>query len=143
MDSLIIKFKKTNPEAKIPIYATEGSAACDFYSVEDVILNPRETRKIKTGIAIEIPYGYFMKLEGRSGLSSKGIMKVGGVVDSDYRGEVHIILHNSTEVPCKIEKGDRIAQGILMKINKARFVEVEELSETARGEGGFESTGRR
>lgn len=143
MNSFIIKFKKVNSEAKIPIYATEGSAACDFYSVEDVILSPGETRKIKTGIAIEIPVGYFMKLEGRSGLSSKGIMKVGGVVDSDYRGEIHIILHNASNEPCKIEKGDRIAQGLLMKINTAKFIEVEELSETARGEGGFESTGRR
>lgn len=143
MEPLIVMFKRTHPEAKIPVYATDGSAACDFYSIEDIMLNPGETRKIRTGIAIEIPVDYFLKMEGRSGLSSKGIVKTAGVVDSDYRGEIHIILFNSSKEAFKIEKGDRVAQGIFMRINQAHFHEVQELSETERGTGGFESTGRK
>ena len=71
----------------------------------------------------------------------KGLIKTGGVIDSDYRGEIHIVLYNSTPALFTIEKGDRIAQGILMSINQASFNEAEELSETKRGEGGFQSTG--
>lgn len=141
MPKTSVKLKKMHPDAKIPIYATEGSAACDFYSIEEISLAPGETKKIRTGIALEIPLGQFLKLEGRSGFSAKGIIKIGGVIDSDYRGEIHIILNNSTSQAFKIEKGDRIAQGILMPINHAQFEEVSELSETKRGSGGFQSTG--
>jgi dUTP pyrophosphatase len=142
-ENLIVMHKKLHPDAKTPFYATTGSAGCDFYSVEEIIIMPGETKKIRTGIALEIPEGYFMNLEGRSGLSAKGIVKSGGVIDSDYRGEVHIVLHNSTKEQFKIEKGDRIAQGVMMKVQQAHFHEVSELSETARGTGGFQSTGKR
>ncbi|HLC54123.1 MAG TPA: dUTP diphosphatase [Candidatus Nanoarchaeia archaeon] len=141
MQKTTLKLKKLHLEAKTPIYATEGSAGCDFYSVEETIILPGETKKIRTGIALEIPAGYFMKLEGRSGFSSKGLIKTGGVIDSDYRGEIHIVLYNSTPVQFTIGKGDRIAQGILMSINQTSFEEVNELSETKRGGGGFQSTG--
>ncbi len=141
MEKINIKLKKLHPEAKIPFYATDGSAGCDFYSVENLSIEPGETKKIRTGIGVEIPSGYYLKMEGRSGFSAKGIIKAGGVIDSDYRGEVHILLHNSTKASYKIEKGDRIAQGILMPILKADFEEVSELSDTERGEGGFQSTG--
>ncbi len=141
MPKLEIKIKRVHADAKIPIYATEGSAGCDFYSVEEIIIAPHETRKIKTGISVEIPSGYFIRLEGRSGLSAKGILKAGGVIDSDYRGEIHIVLYNSTPEMFKIEKGDRIAQGVVTPIMQASFNEVNELSQTTRGEGGFQSTG--
>lgn len=141
MQKVPVKLKKMHPEAKTPFYATEGSAACDFYSVENTIIEAGETKKIPTGIALEIPSTHFIKLEGRSGFSAKGILKAGGVIDSDYRGEIHIVLSNSTKQPFSVEKGDRIAQGILMPINHAQFQEVSELSETKRGTGGFQSTG--
>nr|AIA16083.1 dUTP diphosphatase [uncultured bacterium] len=141
MPSLRVNIKKLHPDAKAPFYATPGSAGCDFYSIEDVTLAPEETKKIRTGIAIEIPTGYFTKLEGRSGLSARGLLLTGGVIDADYRGEVHIVLHNSTKMPFFIEKGDRIAQGVLMPILQANFHEVDKLSETQRGAGGFQSTG--
>ena len=143
MDPVIIMLKQTHPDARKPFYATNGSAGCDFYSVEDVLLAPGETKKIRTGIAMEIPEGYFLKMEGRSGLSSKGIFQAGGVIDSDYRGEVHIVLYNSTPSPFSIQKGDRIAQGVVVQINQAHFAQVDALSKTERGEGGFQSTGLR
>jgi len=136
-----INLKKTRPDAKIPFHATEGSAGCDLCAAEETLILPGETKKIPTGIAIEIPEGYFMKMEGRSGLSAKGIVKTGGVIDSDYRGEIHIVLYNSTNQEFKIEKGDRVAQGIIIPIMQARFNEVQELSETIRGDKGFQSTG--
>lgn len=140
-DKPIVKLKKVHPDAKIPFYATNGSAGCDFYSIEEITLQPGETKKIRTGIAVEIPQDFFLKVEGRSGFSSRGILQAGGVIDSDYRGEIHIVLHNSTRETVKLEKGDRIAQGILMPIFQAYFQEVNELSKTTRGTGGFQSTG--
>ena len=142
VDDPIIMYKKVHPDAKPPVYSTNGAAACDFYANEDTTILPGETKKIKTGIAVEIPKEYFLKMEGRSSFSAKGIVKAGGVIDSDYRGEIHIILHNMTQQPFAIAKGERIAQGIVMNIHHAHFIEVDELSKTARGEGGFGSTGK-
>lgn len=143
MEAPIILLKKVHPDAKTPLYATDGSAGCDFYSVEEITLQPGETKKIRTGIALEIPPGYFMRMEGRSGFSAKGIIKAGGVIDSDYRGEIHIILYNGTKEPFPITKGDRIAQGTFIEVLQAHFHEVGELSTTDRGTGGFQSTGIR
>ncbi len=142
MQNPVIKYKKLHIDAKAPFYATDGAAACDFHSIEDITILPHETKKIKTGIAIEIPKDFFMKLEGRGSLSSKGIIKVGGVADSDYRGEINIILHNSTSENFNIMKGDRIAQGVVMNIYQAQFQETDKLSETVRGDGAFGSTGK-
>jgi dUTP pyrophosphatase len=136
-----VKIKRLHEDAKIPFYATDGSAGCDIYSVEECVIAPGETKRIPTGIAIEVPDGYFFKIEGRSGLSSKGLIKSGGIIDSDYRGEVQVILHNITAEAFKIEKGDRIAQGMLLPISKISFIESHTLSETKRGFGGFQSTG--
>lgn len=141
METPIVLIKKIHPDAKTPLYATDGSAGCDFYSIEEVTLAPGETKKIRTGVTLEIPQGYFMRMEGRSGFSAKGIIKAGGVIDSDYRGEVHIILYNSTSKPFPITKGDRIAQGTFIQVLQPHFHEVSELSETERGTGGFQSTG--
>lgn len=143
MDDFVVNLKKMHPEAKVPFYATAGSAGCDFYATETAQILPGETKKIKTGIALEIPQGFVLKLEGRSGLSSKGILKAGGIIDSDYRGEIQVLLHNSTTQPFAIEKGDRIAQGVFSPVPQAQFRETEELSDTQRGTGGFESTGKR
>lgn len=138
-----IKIKKLDPAAKIPVYATPGSAGFDLYSIEDKTLEPGETYAIKTGIAMEIDPHYYIKFEGRSGLGLKGIAKFAGVIDSDYRGEVRVVLCNTSKVPFKIEKGERVGQGIIMTRFAALFEETDTLSETQRGTGGFSSTGRK
>ena len=143
MEKIPVKIKKLDKDAKIPIHATEQAAGCDFYSLENVNLKPGETKKVSTGVAVEIPFGHYMRIEDRSGMAIKGIHKVAGIIDSDYRGEVCIVLHNTTSEPYNIEKHDRIAQGIITPVSQADFEEVSELSETKRGEGGFHSTGKK
>jgi len=137
-----IKIKKLDQEAKIPIHATPESAGFDIYSLQDTILKPGKTTIVKTGIAFQIPSGNYVRIEDRSGLAIKGIHKVAGVIDSDYRGEVGIVLRNTTQDSYKIEKHTRIAQGILTQVNQVSFTEAE-LSETQRGSGGFHSTGNK
>ncbi|PIN89483.1 dUTP diphosphatase [Candidatus Pacearchaeota archaeon CG10_big_fil_rev_8_21_14_0_10_34_76] len=143
MDKIEVKIKKLHEDAKIPIHKTEHAAGFDIYSLEDSNLAPGETKKISTGIAFEIPIGFYVRIEDRSGLAINGIHKVAGIVDSDYRGEVCIVLHNSSQEVYKIEKHDRIAQGIITPVSQANFQEVQELSQTERGEGGFHSTGKK
>jgi len=138
-----VKIKRLNPDAKVPVHATSGSAGFDLYSLEETFIYPDETKKIRTGICFEIPYGFYVRIEDRSGLAIKGIHKVGGIIDSDYRGEVFVVLHNTMSSPYKVEKHDRIAQGILTPVSQVGFEEVSELSATERGEGGFHSTGKR
>ena len=141
-----IKVKKLYKDVVLPEYKTSGAAAFDFESMIDIIINPNETKIIPTGLAFEIPDGYELQVRPRSGLSAKTKLRVSnspGTIDSDYRGEVCIILDNiSSEEIYTINKGERIAQGVISKIEKITFEEVEELSETERGEAGFGSTGK-
>ena len=143
MEKVRVKIKKLHEDAKIPIHATPGSAGFDLYSIEDKEIKPGETAKISTGIALEIPPGYCIQLWGRSGLEVKGVHKLAGLGDSDYRGEYWIVLRNSSEKTYKVKKHDRIAQGILLPVFQVDFEEVSELSKTVRGEGGFHSTGKK
>ena len=131
-----VKFKKLTPNAIVPTYGTEFSAGADLYSgmTEPVIINAGTTEFIKTGIAMEIPEGMACK----KGLAPAN--KV-GVIDSDYRGELMVALHNHSQSPVTVEPGDRIAQLVLTPYITAEFVEAEELSDTVRGDGGFGSTG--
>ena len=128
-----VNIKKLNPNACIPTYGTEFSAGADLYSgmSEAVTVMPGTTEFIKTGIAMEIPTGLV-------GLAPAN--KV-GVIDSDYRGEIIVALHNHSDKPVTIEPKDRIAQIVLAPYITASFNEVEELDDTERGEGGFGSTG--
>jgi len=137
-----IKIKKLHPDAKIPTYGTNHSAAFDLYSVEPVIIYPNETKAIPAGIAMELPEGKVCLIWDRSGLGSKGIHRFAGVIDSDYRGEWKIVLHNHNKEPFKIQKGDRIAQAIIQDYYRAEFQLTDNLSDTQRGDGGFGSTGR-
>ena len=141
-----IKVKKLYKDVVLPEYKTSGAAAFDFESMIDIIINPNETRIIPTGLAFEIPDGYELQVRPRSGLSAKTKLRVSnspGTIDSDYRGEVCIILDNiSSEESYTINKGERIAQGVISKVEKITFEEVENLSETERGEAGFGSTGK-
>lgn len=141
-----VKVKKLNPKAELPRYGTEFSAGADLCACLDapVTLLPGETRMISIGIAMEIPEGYAGLVFARSGLATKRDLapanKV-GVIDSDYRGEFFVPLHNHGSLPQTVENGERIAQMILTPYLTAKFVEAETLSDTVRGEGGFGSTG--
>ena len=140
-----VKIKKLNENATIPTYGSPYSAGADLYSaMDDVTIEPHTTFLVKTGIALELPIGFAGLIYARSGLASKrGLAPANkvGVIDCDYRGEVMVALHNHTNVPQTIAKGERIAQLVITPYVVADFEETDELSETVRGEGGFGSTG--
>lgn len=143
-----VRIKKLNDRARIPTYGTEFSAGADLYNMEgnDVTVKPHETVMIPLGFAIEIPAGYAGLVFARSGLASKrGIAPANkvGVIDSDYRGECMVALHNHTDNEVTVEGGERIAQLSIVPYLKAEFEESAELSDTARGGGGFGSTGKK
>lgn len=143
-----INVKKLNPNAKIPTRGSELAAGYDLYACIDhpIPIAPGNTEKIPTGLAIEIPEGYAGLIYARSGLSTKkGLAPANkvGVCDSDYRGEYIIFLHNHSKVEATIEPNERIAQLVVTPFLSVTFEEVEELTETKRGEGGFGSTGRK
>lgn len=140
MDS--IKVKKLHPDAKIPSFALKGDAGMDLFSVEDAVIQPGQRVSCKTGIAMKIPEGYVALIWDKSGPSHKfGIKTLGGVFDSNYTGEYMIGLINLGKEDFIIEKGQKIAQVIIQKIEAPEIVEVEELEATNRGDGAFGSTG--
>ncbi|HDH91412.1 MAG TPA: dUTP diphosphatase [Candidatus Aenigmarchaeota archaeon] len=117
------------------------SVGYDVFSAEDCVLKAGETKAIRTNLFLEIPKGIFAKVEGRSGLALKGIFPIGGIIDPDYRGEVKVILRNSSKKDFVIKKGDKIAQLVFYPYVLPEIEEVEELSETKRGTQGFGSSG--
>ena len=129
----------------LPAYATAGAAGMDVVAAEDLILAPGARHAVATGFAIAIPEGYEVQVRPRSGLALKhGItcLNTPGTIDSDYRGEVKVILANLGGYPFTIARGERIAQLVAAPVQRAVFAEVATLDETARGAGGFGSTGR-
>jgi len=143
-----VNIKKLHKDAIIPTYGTEFSAGADLYACikEAILINPGETVVIHTGIALEVPAGYAGLVYARSGLASKkGLAPANkvGVIDADYRGEIMVALHNHSQKPAKVEKDERIAQMVITPFLAADFFEVDELSETLRGSGGFGSTGKK
>lgn len=142
-----IKVKLLRPGAMLPTYGTEFSAGADLYACldEDVVIAPGETKKIPTGIAMEIPDGCAGLIYARSSLGTKkGLAPANkvGVVDSDYRGEFLVFLYNHGSQMQIIQNGDRIAQLLVTPVFTPGFIAAEELSDTRRGDGGFGSTGR-
>lgn len=164
-----IRIKKLNPDAIIPKYATSGASGFDLVASEDVNIYPGETKLVKTGLAVDVGPGYELQVRPRSGLSLKTPLRVAnapGTVDSDYRGEVCVIMTNidtpslrvdtdfegnvrdvyhgilSDGIPHRIFKGDRIAQGVVCVVEQAEIEVVESLDDTDRGAGGFGSTGK-
>ena len=128
----------------LPSYASEGAAGLDIVAAEEVTIAPGARHAVATGFAIAIPPGYEVQVRPRSGLALKhGItcLNTPGTIDSDYRGEVRVILANLGAEPFEIVRGERIAQFVPAPVQRARFDEVESLDETVRGAGGFGSTG--
>ena len=131
----------------IPTYETEHAAGCDIYSIESLTVEPGARALVRTGIHVEIPHGFELQIRPRSGHAlKKGItvLNTPGTIDSDYRGEVKIIIANFGTEAFPIEKSMRIAQGVISPVYKANFIDVknlENLSETNRGAGGFGHTG--
>ena len=137
-----IKIQKTK-DAKVPNYAHAGDAGLDIYSSEEnYVLTPGQRKGFLTGVKMEIPAGYAGLIWDKSGLAAKyGIKVMAGVIDSTYRGEITIVLLNLGEKEYLVEKGAKIAQMLIQKIEQAQTEEVDFLEETQRGEGGFGSTG--
>ena len=129
----------------LPQYASDAAAGLDITSAEDLVLDPGKRHAFATGLAIEIPHGFEVQVRPRSGLAIKhGVtcLNTPGTIDSDYRGEVKVILINHGEEPFHVRRGERIAQLVPAPVCRAHFSEAIELMETARGSGGFGSTGR-
>jgi dUTP pyrophosphatase len=138
-----IKITKLHPDAKIPQYAHHNDAGMDLFCVETITINPGERLQIKTGIAMEIPDGYVGLVWDKSGLSQKfGLKTLGGVVDSGYRGEIMVGMYNLSTEPYVFEVGHKVAQMLIQKVEQPSIVEVEELSESVRGDNAFGSTGK-
>ncbi len=142
-----IEVKKLRPNAILPEYQTEHSAGMDLHACleESLTLKPGERAAVWTGIAIAVPEGYEAQVRPRGGWAIKNgitVVNTPGTVDADYRGEIAVILINHGQEDFVINHGDRIAQMVIAKYEKARWQEVAELNETARGEGRFGSTGK-
>ena len=147
INSIKVNFKKLSPEAFEPKYGTAFSAGADLYACTDLSMSlvPGETKTVPTGIAVEIPEGFVGLVFARSGLATKkGLAPANkvGVIDSDYRGEILVALHNHSSMPVEVQPGDRIAQLVIVPDYTATFTEKEELTESVRGAGGFGSTGK-
>jgi dUTP pyrophosphatase len=142
---LVRRVGKVHPE--LPAYQTDGAAGMDVRAALEapVTLGSLERRLVPTGLSLEIPAGFEAQVRPRSGLAAKlgvTVLHTPGTIDSDYRGEVGVVLVNLSKEPCTIAPGDRIAQLVFAKVERAQLVVQEELSQTARGEGGYGSTGR-
>lgn len=139
-----VKIKKLNDFARVPEYQSSGAAGFDLHSTEDMVIMPGDTKLIGTGLAFELEPDVELQVRPRSGLSAKTGIRVAnspGTIDSDFRGEVKVILHNTGTHPFTVSVGDRIAQGVIVPVLRAVFEE-SDLSETERGSGAFGSTGK-
>jgi len=138
-----LKIKKLNPDATAPSYAHPGDAGLDLYSCEDYLLRAGERHKFNLGISAEFEVGYVVLFWDKSGLSANfGLKSLGGVIDCGYRGEWALTLLNTSNQDYQIKKGDKIGQALIQPVVSAEIEESSELSDTARGAGGFGSTGR-
>ena len=142
-----ITVKLLSRGAHLPTYQTEHSAGMDLVACieKPIVLQPHGRAVIPTGIAIALPEGYEAQIRGRSGLAAKfGVMPANGVgtIDADYRGEIGVILLNTSEEPFTVEPGMRVAQLVIARYERVEWIEVDDLDETERGAGGFGSTGK-
>jgi dUTP pyrophosphatase len=136
-----LSFKKLDPKALLPTRGSASAAGLDLYSIAGISLQPRERRLIKTGLAVDIPEGYYGRLAPRSGLAAqKGIDVLAGVIDADYRGEIGCLLYNTGDETIDLPAQTKICQLIIEKIITPDAVWVDSLAETSRGSGGFGPT---
>lgn len=141
-ETLKVKIKLSK-DAHMPTYGTRGAAGLDLYASTDVTIQPNERMLIPTGVAMEIPDGHFCYVMGRSGNTiKKGLHVALGTIDSDYIGEIGVMAFNQSDEVISFAKGDRVAQMVILPYPKIEFVEVDELSDTERGTGGYGSTGK-
>ena len=139
-----VKVKKLKENAIVPVYAHDGDAGMDLFSTEDCIIPFGGRKLIPTGIAMELPEGYFASIRDKSGLAyRKGVTLLGGVIEYTYRGEYGVIVLNTGDEDFEIREGDKIAQVVIAPVATAEVEVVEELGETARGDGAWGSTGIR
>lgn len=138
-----LKVKKLQPDAKIPAFGKPGDAGVDLFCVEEVSVAARAHAQVKTGLAFEIPEGHVGLVWDKSSVAQKGGLKtMGGVIDSGYRGEVIVGMVNLSDKTYTFEKGHKVANFLIQKVEQPEIVEVEELSASERGAGGFGSTGK-
>jgi dUTP pyrophosphatase len=139
---LTFNFRKLTPDAKAPTKANSDDLGIDIYSNQYVVLSPGDVTPIKTGIAIQTPENYGLVLKTRSGMAVGGLDVRGGVVDPGYRGEIKVILANTSKSAYVVNVGDKIAQGIMTRVIDVVIMEAEELDESPRGDKGFGSSGK-
>lgn len=144
-ESLEVQLVRLDRDLPLPCYAHPGDAGADLMTTVDVVLEPGERAMVPTGVALALPPGFVALVHPRSGLAARhgvSIVNTPGTIDAGYRGEIKVMLINHDPVePVKLRRGDRVAQLVVQRFERARFVEVETLPESARGAGGYGSTG--
>jgi dUTP pyrophosphatase len=141
-DAQRLEFKRLDPSAMLPTRGSVASAGLDLYSIEDITIAPHQRVLARTGLAVAIPEGFYGRIAPRSGLAMKtGLDVLSGVIDADYRGEIGCLLYNTGDQPIELIKGSKICQFIIEQIITPEAVWADDLSATARGAGGFGSTG--
>lgn len=139
-----LRFKKLDPQAQLPSYATLEAAGMDVRANGEWVIGPGQYAMVSTGLSVEIPQGWELQVRPRSGLAAKfgvTVLNAPGTIDSDYRGEIKVLLVNHGSNPFTVAVGERIAQLVLARAPQALIEEVQDLTSTQRGEGGFGSTG--
>lgn len=143
MDEPIVGIELFKPNAKAPKYAYDTDTGADLFACESAFIGPGQTQLVSTGVRMEFPIGWAGFILEKSGLAlNHGVQTMGGVIDSTYRGEVNVIIHNNSTVPINFVTGDKVAQIEVRRVNQAKFVIVEQVGDTERSANGFGSTGR-
>ncbi len=140
---MIIKIKRLHPDAKLPSYAHPGDVGMDLYAMEEYVVAPSAHVRIPNGVALEFPVGFAAIVKDKSSISKAGLHTMGGVFDAGYRGEYNIHLVNLSDTTYTIEKGDKVAQLVIIPVEIVDLEEVSELSDSARGTSAFGSTGKK
>ncbi len=141
---MTLAFKRIHPEAVLPAYAHESDAGMDIRSVAEVVIPARGRALVPTGLVVLLPPNYEAQVRPRSGLALKSgitVLNTPGTIDAGYRGEIGVILFNTTDTDFAVHKGDRVAQIVIAPVTRAEVVETDTIEETDRGAGGFGSTG--
>ena len=140
---LEVKIKRLHPEAKMPSYAHPGDVGLDMYALEGATVPPGGHHRFQNGFALEFPAGYTAIVKDKGSISKAGLHVMGGVFDAGFRGEYNVHLVNLSDKPYTVEKGDKVAQLVILPVAHAKLTEVEVLGDSSRGTGQFGSTGRK